>query len=83
MTYQYTTQPQIRAAFWQEIELSGAASAGPHDITEYVVSAGAVRTRRATQNDYPAEVRTAFVDYVDALQKSGAISEALAARVTL
>jgi len=35
------------------------------------------------QNDYPADVRCAFVDFVDVLQKSGTIAEALAERVTL
>ena len=35
------------------------------------------------QNQYSATIRTAFVDYVDSLQKSGQITEALAARATL
>ena len=35
------------------------------------------------QNDYPCEVRLAFVDYVDDLRKSGLISEKLANRATL
>jgi hypothetical protein len=36
-----------------------------------------------TQNDYPTDVRVAFVDFVDALCRDGQISEALAERVTL
>jgi hypothetical protein len=36
-----------------------------------------------SQNDYPATVRCAFVDFVDALARYGDISEALAQRVTL
>ena len=35
------------------------------------------------QNDYAADARMTFVDYVDNLQRSGIISEALAYRVTL
>ena len=42
-------------------------------------------TRRPgkTQNDYPTTVRTSFVEWVDYLQKSEQISEALANRATL
>jgi uncharacterized protein (DUF2236 family) len=36
-----------------------------------------------TQNDYPTDVRCAFVDYVDRLACNGEITEELAARVTL
>ena len=36
-----------------------------------------------SQTDYATDIRCAFVDYVDALQKSGQISESLAQRVTL
>lgn len=36
-----------------------------------------------SQNDYKTDIRTAFVDYVDYLQKDGVISEKLAYRVTL
>lgn len=39
--------------------------------------------KRKRQNGYSADVRTAFVDYVDHLQKSGVITEKLAGRVTL
>ena len=35
------------------------------------------------QNDQVTDTRMAFVDYVDHLQRSGVISEALAQRVTL
>ncbi len=41
------------------------------------------RIRGYRQNDYPADVRLAFVDYVDHLAREGAISDALAQRVTL
>ena len=35
------------------------------------------------QNAYPAEVRTAWVDFVDYMQKSGEITEELADEATL
>jgi hypothetical protein len=35
------------------------------------------------QNAYPTDTRVSFVDFVDHLQRSGEISEALASRVTL
>jgi len=35
------------------------------------------------QNDYSATIRSAFVDYVDYLARSGEISEKLAFRATL
>lgn len=61
------TQTKIRAAFWREYFPDGKPR-------EY---------RGKTQNQLPADVRMAFVDYVDSLQKSGEISEALAERATL
>jgi len=36
-----------------------------------------------TQNQYPAEVRQTWCDYVDTMQRNGQISEALAQRATL
>jgi ferric iron reductase protein FhuF len=41
------------------------------------------RQGRKTQNQYPANVRQAFCEFVDMLEKSGEISEKLAFRVTL
>ena len=65
-----TTQKQIRAAFWEL-----------HPDLE--ANARARRTRSKTQNRHNATTRTAFVDFVDYLSRSGEISEALAQRVTL
>ena len=62
-----TTQAAVRDSFWHNC---GSRIAGYY-----------VKGRR--QNDYPADVRMAFIDYVDALQKDGDITEALAYRVTL
>ena len=36
-----------------------------------------------TQNALPADIRTAFVNFVDLLAREGSITERLAARVTL
>lgn len=35
------------------------------------------------QNDYPLDVRLAFIDYLQSMRKSGEISEKLAYRATL
>jgi hypothetical protein len=62
----YTSQKQVRAAFWlAHPEFS--------------------RMRRPglTQNDYSADIRTAFIFYVDQLQREGRISDNLAEKVTL
>jgi hypothetical protein len=39
--------------------------------------------KKYRNGDYPADTRTAFVDFVDACARDGIISERLAARVTL
>lgn len=43
----------------------------------------ALRRSRKRQNEYPTDVRVAFVDYVDSLERSGEITEKLASRATL
>lgn len=62
----YTSQAQVRAAFWL------AYCAGPKPA----------RWRGKSQNQLPADVRMAFVDFVDNLERDGAISARLAGRVT-
>lgn len=42
-----------------------------------------VRVPGKTQNQYPADTRTAWVGYVDAMVRQGAISDKLADRATL
>lgn len=42
-----------------------------------------LRQSKKRQNEYPADVRMAFVAYVDELARDGSISESLASRVTL
>lgn len=66
----YTTQAQVRAAFWQ---------AHPH----LYLLARARRSLTKGQNAQTADTRCAFVDYVDVLASSGEIGEALAGGVTL
>lgn len=69
-THQLTTQKQVRAAFW-----------AAHPALETV--ARRCRQLSAPQNSHNATIRTAFVDFVDSLARSGEISEKLASRVTL
>ena len=63
----YTTQKQVRAAFWQGFP-------GMYE-RDYRAS--------YRQNDYSATVRCEWVDFVDMLVRDGHISEKLAQRVTL
>ena len=64
----YTTQKQVRAAFWDMADsMNGCA------ITRVKLRGG----------DYTTDTRCAFVDFVDSLARDGHISEALAQRVTL
>ena len=62
------TSREVRCAFWRD---------HPHlsrkKITDY----------SGTGKMYTTDTRCAFVDYVDALSKSGLVSEAVANRVTL
>lgn len=72
-----TNQKQVRAAFWEAFPefRRGVKKVGVHNgRTLYV---------EKTQNDYPTDVRVAFVDFVDHLHRDGQISDALANRATL
>lgn len=62
----YTTQKQVRAAFF-----------------DWCDSHGVAYKPNKSQNEQPTDTRMAFCDYVDYLANCGAISEALASRVTL
>ena len=70
MTYTYTTQQQLRAAFWEL-----------HKAMDLQARADGVRS--AGQNAQHVDTRTAWCDWIDSLQRSGQISEALAQRATL
>ena len=64
----YTTQKQVREAFWREFpQLSR------EKITSY----------NGKGKMYTTDTRCAFVDWVDMLQKDGLLKEGLAHRVTL
>lgn len=73
-----TTQREIRACFWAEHPQLSRKVARPGS------QRGSGRLyRRPTQNDYPADTRMAFCDFIEFLQRDGEISEELAGRVTL
>jgi hypothetical protein len=62
------TQKQVRESFWNYYYPNG-------------IPRGVYKSKR--QNKQPADIRMAFVDYVDMLSRDGTISEQLAQRVTL
>jgi hypothetical protein len=68
--YTYTTQKQVRAAFWD---------ANPN--FDYQARCAGIRSKG--QNAQCATVRCAFVDFVDMLCRNEDISDNLAQRVTL
>ena len=63
-----TTQKQIRALFWE---------------SHPTLSRRKIRDYAGTGRMYVTDTRCAFVDFVDYLQTSGQINEALANRATL
>ena len=69
--FTYTTQAQIRAAFWEYAR--GMQGVSRKKITSYDEKG----------KMYNTDTRSAFVFFVDYLAKSGQISSELAARVTL
>lgn len=69
--YKLTTESQVRNSFWKT-----------HPYNRRMKKSNGV-VRYFEQNDYPADVRAAFVFYVDFLQKDGVISEELAYNITL
>ena len=68
--YTYTNQSALRRAFWK---------AHPH----YAEQAREAGILSKPQNYHCATVRCTFVDWIDALSRDGAISQALADRATL
>ncbi len=72
------TQAQVRAAFWQSFPQFKRES-----VPAGRSSSGALLRRAKRQNEYRADVRMAFVDYVDSLEKGGTITRQLAENVTL
>jgi len=68
-----TNQKQIRAAFWEAFP----------DLPRRRYRYSPNRSDKTAQLVYPIDTRCAFVDFLDQLQRDGAISEALAQRATL
>ena len=75
MAYTYTTQRQVRAAFWEAASNGdfGSLNVTPRRITNY----------SGNGKMHNTDTRVCFCDFVDMLACNGDISEALAARVTL
>lgn len=69
MTYRFKDEEELRAGFW----------ADHPRLRRRITAYGTI----ARQNQQPADTRAAFVDYVDSLARSGAISDELAQSVTL
>lgn len=65
--YTFTTQTQVRAAFWDSFP----------ELSRKKIA------YPINRKIYTCDTRCAFVDYVNSLQKTGAISYELAQRVTL
>lgn len=71
--YTYTNQKQLRRAFFE------AFPDLPRRRYRYAWSS----SEKNAPLVYPVDTRCTFVDWLDALQRSGQISEALADRATL
>ncbi len=66
--YQITTQQGLRNAFWLYMK----------DAHPFYC-----RVSGRKQNDYPADLRMTWCDYVDSMERNGEISESLAQKATL
>ena len=71
----YTTQKQIRKAFWQ------AAKAG--EFLPLRVTPKKIANYSGNGRMHTTDTRCCFVDWLDMLSKSGEVSEKLAYRATL
>ena len=65
-----TTQTDLRRNFWDMLR-------------ELHPELAAQRRTRRRQNEYPADIRTAWVDFTNAEHRAGNISDALAGRAVL
>jgi hypothetical protein len=64
----YTTQKQLRAAFWEAFP-----DLPRRKVTDY----------SGKGKMYPTDTRVTWCDFVDSLQRNGEITEALASRASL
>jgi hypothetical protein len=69
----YTTQKQIRAAFWETHP----------DVIRRRYRYSWSQSDKTAELVYPMATRCAFVDFLDFLERDGQITEALANRATL
>lgn len=67
---QKQTFKEIRANFWQMLQNTAPELAQ-------------LKRAKKTQNDYPADIRCAFVEYVENLRRSKEITEKTADNITL
>jgi len=67
MKHHITNQLQLRAAFWQA----------------WISLHGPTKGISKPQNEQPADIRCAWIDFVDSMARDKAISESLARRATL
>ena len=73
------TQNELRAAFWE----SHPSFSRKMVAVGRSAKTGRILYRRAEQNDYCADIRYAWVDFVDMMHRDGQISDELANRATL
>jgi hypothetical protein len=64
------TFKEIRANFWQMLQNTAPELAK-------------LKRTRKNQNDYPADIRCAFVEYIETLYRSKQITEKTADNITL
>lgn len=67
--FAFTTQRQLRAAFWENLRDHAPELAR--------------RRRPGRQNDQPCDIRCAWVDWLDNVSRCGDASEQLVERATL
>ncbi|CAB4158811.1 hypothetical protein UFOVP703_33 [uncultured Caudovirales phage] len=84
-TLRATRMVELRREFWRDMReaRAGFMPKRVRDTTKTRTGGRQQPTRPATQNEYPADVRMAFVDWVDAQARAGAITDSLADRATL
>lgn len=71
MALKFTTQRQVRAAFWQA-----------HEGVPNVIKRK-IRNYRGNRSMYNTDTRSAFCEFIDNLHRDGHISDSLVSRVTL
>ena len=71
-----TRMSEVRRAFWDDVQHLGWRP-------RWVRVIGTSGSRPRTQNEYPADIRMAFCDWLDAQERSGRVSTNLAQRATL